>query len=123
MSGKLKRNAGGFRDLGMIRRVRQKDAGAFAIHANVVQHGSEVFVLRCMAVWNADNLQAVGQDFFIGEYADSGGLDRAEIFAVVSKLFVIPGDKVDAMWSSELAQGLLLRALRRWPCRRTNRRQ
>src|ERR1700687_2436363 len=59
-----------------------------------------------MPVRHANDLQTVNVDLLIVKYADAGGGDGSEIFAVVSKLLVISRDKIDAVWRRELAKRL-----------------
>ena len=61
-------------------------------------------VLRGVTVRDADDLQAVCFDFLVGEHANTGGFDGAKILGVVSKLFVIASDEIDAMRSGEAAE-------------------
>src|ERR1700687_6350643 len=59
-----------------------------------------------MPVRHANDLQTVHVDLLIVKYADAGGGDGSEIFAIVSKLLVISRDKIDAVWRREFTQRL-----------------
>lgn len=106
VAGELKGNSSGFRNLGMIWRMSQKDAGAAAIHADVLKNGSEVAILRGVAIRNTNDLETVGVNFFVAENANTRGFDSAKILAVVAKLLVIPGDKINALGRGETAERL-----------------
>jgi hypothetical protein len=111
MPGQLEGNAGGLRDLGMVRRVRQQNARAVAIQADVMQHGRKPSVLRRAPLRNANDLQTLHFHLLIAEHTDSGRRNGIQIFAVVPKLLMISCDEIYAVWRHEFAQWL-----RRSPC-------
>jgi hypothetical protein len=53
--------------------------------------------VRRVPVWHTNDLQAVRFYLLIAKHAHAGGLNSAQIFAIVAKLFVIARDKVHAL--------------------------
>src|SRR5215470_1989077 len=97
VAGKLQRNSSLFRNVRMIRRVRQKNARSRAVQVNRLEHRRKVRRVCCMPVGNANDLQPIRFYFFVLQYAHAGGLHRVHVLAVVAKLFVISCHEVDPM--------------------------
>jgi hypothetical protein len=97
VAGELERDASGFGNVGMVGRVSQKDAGAVSINADALEHGRKVRVLRGVTVRDADDLEAVRFDFLVGEDTNTGSFHGAEVFGVVTKLFMIASDEIDTV--------------------------
>src|SRR5579862_847409 len=92
-------------DGGLIGRVSEQDAGGVAIDLGVLQDAAQALGAVRVAKMDADELQAVEDDFFVVEHADAGGGDGVEILGVVGELFVITGNIESAMRCAKTAQG------------------
>src|SRR5579871_437271 len=72
----------------------------------MAKYRGEDAMLRGVTVRNANDLQAINFDLFIGEHANARCGNGIQVFAVVAELFVIAGDEVDATRGSELGERL-----------------
>ena len=105
MSGELQRDSRSLGDFRIVGRMGQKDAGAVAIQTDAVEHGRKMPVLSGIPVGDPDDLQTIRFHLLVAKHAHAGGRNCIQIFAVIAKLLVIAGDKVDSVGRSELAQG------------------
>src|SRR6266478_7604478 len=65
VSRNLERNSFPFRNVRPVRRMRQQDAGAIPVYADLPQHLLEVFVSRRLVVRHTDDLQLICLHFFV----------------------------------------------------------
>src|SRR6266849_1681345 len=65
VSRNLERNSFPFRNVRPVRRMRQQDAGAIPVYADLPQHLLEVFVSRRLVVRHAHDLQLICFHFFV----------------------------------------------------------
>ena len=79
MSRKLKADSGFGGDSGTIRRMREQNASGLGIDRELCKHGTKMFGVRGVMVGHAQDLQTIGDNFFVLQDANSCEAQRVKI--------------------------------------------